>query len=65
MGRNVGVGTMVIVKLEADGPPFDFAQYKQTRSYFSCFSSTTITSIGLVLVFTSACMVLGGFAGSQ
>lgn len=38
---------------------------RRAGCYFSCFSSTTITSIGLMPAFTSACIVLGGFAGSQ
>lgn len=33
--------------------------------HFSRFRSTTITSIGVSPAFTSACIVLGGFAGSQ
>lgn len=35
------------------------------RRYFSRLSSTTITSIGFSPAFTSACLVCGGFAGSQ
>jgi hypothetical protein len=35
------------------------------RRYFSCLSSTTITSMGLSPAFTSACIVLGGFNGNH
>ena len=40
-------------------PPID------DPDYFSFSSSTTITSIGLSPALTSACMVPGGFMGSQ
>jgi hypothetical protein len=46
------------------------SEYRKTCAFelgthFSFNNSTTITSIGCFPAFTSACMVFGGFAGSQ
>lgn len=41
------------------------ARHVITRSYFSCFNSTTMTSMGFSPAFTSECIVPGGLAGSQ